>query len=171
MTEYMIGQYYTVPTVCGLMWTIEADWPVIGPLHEDAKLFDFPLLHYHVDWRFVNKQLYNRAQRECFIPLSHYPLHERDGKPLPPPVNKRLKCKRPFPKFADMAARERFATLEKEYAKCRLKAGLICPHRGISLGSLPAVDGVVQCPGHGLRWNIETGQLVRQCQEGGGDNG
>lgn len=50
--------------------------------------------------------------------------------------------------------------LEKAYCQETLRDGYICPHRGISCrGVVAESDGVV-CPGHGLKWNTETGKLV-----------
>lgn len=43
-----------------------------------------------------------------------------------------------------------------------LKPGLICPHRGADLSHCPPDEhGVVECPMHGVKWNIHTGQMVR----------
>jgi nitrite reductase/ring-hydroxylating ferredoxin subunit len=45
--------------------------------------------------------------------------------------------------------------------RCRRgKAGWICPHKGIALGSVPAVDGVITCPGHGLRICAASGEVL-----------
>ncbi len=56
---------------------------------------------------------------------------------------------------------ERFCPiLEPEFAQCRLTKGK-CPHKNIPLVGLePDSDGNVICPGHGLKWNLATGQLV-----------
>jgi hypothetical protein len=35
----------------------------------------------------------------------------------------------------------------------------ICPHRGASLCGVPAVEGVVTCPLHGLRFDAKSGQV------------
>jgi hypothetical protein len=67
-----------------------------------------------------------------------------------------FECKRVMP---DFPARPRaiWASLEKAYAGCVLKDGHICPHRGIDLRPFAKPDGTVICPGHGLRWDLNTG--------------
>lgn len=57
---YEVGRWYTVPVVRGIwrpyihleqrvLW-----WPVLGPMHGDADHLNFPWLHFHVDYRFIN---------------------------------------------------------------------------------------------------------------------
>ncbi|RYG96455.1 MAG: hypothetical protein EON58_12050, partial [Alphaproteobacteria bacterium] len=36
----------------------------------------------------------------------------------------------------------------------------VCPHKGISLASVPVIDGCIDCPGHGLRFDAKTGEIV-----------
>lgn len=59
--------------------------------------------------------------------------------------------------------------LEEVCAGKRINAkNPICPHRGISLASFPVDDdGCVTCPGHGLKWNLTTGEMVSRftCKE------
>ena len=41
----------------------------------------------------------------------------------------------------------------------------VCPHRGAPLNGLPAVNGVVRCPVHGLRFSAATGELLEPQEE------
>lgn len=168
---YIVGKYYNVPTVYGELFYYHAHWPVIGPKHEDAEIINFPWHHYHIDWRFVPQRLLSRVgyyftdpgsphlpgQRSLATPLAE--ALRRNDAGLPAPVMRRLKCKRefaPYPKAHFIGA------LEKKFVGCRLKKDHICPHRGVPLDSLPRDEnGVVQCPAHGLRWNLRTGEIVR----------
>lgn len=174
LQPYTIGKYYSVPTVYGQLYATLAHWPVIGPKHEDAEIINFPDLHYHVDWRFVPQRLLARVgwdftmrRSSCSFDLPGQrslgmPLHEghMNVEGLPPPIQRRLKCKRDFPPYP---AASFIAPLEKKFAGCRLKKNHACPHRGVPLGSLPRDEhGVAQCPAHGLRWNLNTGLMVRE---------
>ncbi len=164
--HYVIGRYYPIPTVRGRVYDYLHDWPVMGPEHEDAEFINFPHQHYHIDWRFVPGRLFN-ALDGGWISVVALPLMGKssgglgpnpDG--LPNPVMRRLKCKRELPAYPGEKATW-LPRLEEKYQDCRLKTP-ICPHRGIALDNLPCnEDGVVTCPGHGLRWNIKTGELVR----------
>jgi hypothetical protein len=163
---YQIGRYYQVPTVLGTLANCRWDWPVIGPLHEDAEIIGFPDLHYHIDWRFVSARLYVRmvdwygfskygASHLLALPL-HQGLRAHQIE-LPKPVIKRLMCKRDFPAYPRISWLNQ---LEEKYQDCVLKTA-VCPHRGIALDNLPCnEDGIVTCPGHGLQWNLRTGKIV-----------
>ena len=164
---YVVGRYYTVPTVRGKVYSDLYDWPVMGPEHEDAEFINFPHQHYHVDWRFVPERLFNSIGKYGLntsilgTPLMNGEksngrwLHEHG---LPDPLMKRLRCKREFPEYPKAPWMK---DLEEKYEGCRLKTA-ICPHRGIALDNLPCnEDGIVTCPAHGLRWNIKTGEMVR----------
>lgn len=61
-----------------------------------------------------------------------------------------------------MPADGRWARLELAQAFIcnRLKPGNVCPHRGIDLTPFARPDGTAICPGHGLRWNLATGELM-----------
>lgn len=164
-----IGRYYEVPTVLGILANYRWEWPVIGQKHEDAEIIQFTDLHYHIDWRFVDARVLKRMvtwYKSSKYGPSHLlgiPLTQGDWahqKTLPEPVIKRLKCKRDFPTFPQVRWLNH---LEAKYEHCVLKAP-VCPHRGIALDSLPCnEDGIVECPAHGLRWNLKTGELVKRC--------
>jgi hypothetical protein len=159
-------------------------WPVFGPRHEDGELLGFPWQHYHFDPRFLtNKQIKNRTRyrllgkEEIFgIPLTDHgassaehirqfaPDHLKEHKhiaavPLPPPEYRRLRCKRRMPEYTNPALAVK---LEPHFYGRTLKSCKVCPHRGLPLASLPVgEDGLVVCPGHGLRWDAKTGELAQ----------
>lgn len=167
--HFEVGKFYRVPCVlahkrfaCGAGWV-----PVIGPLHEDAEIINFQDEHFHIDWRFVTERMLKRAQ--YFGAMSEFtrPIQIRTSKlygdqdkiVLDGPVVKRLLCHREFGTYPRRPARWQ-PVLDAVYRDCKLKPGMVCPHKGIPLESVRAVDGIVTCPGHGLRWNVETGELV-----------
>lgn len=174
MTEgaVIVGKFYQVPCVlalkrawCGAIWL-----PVVGPLHEDHGPVNFPWPHWHIDWRFAPERAYEYATVLSVSPYGR-PIQEKeqrawrgeeyDCKDL---VDKeagvqlrKMKCKRELPAYPLKAAKW-LPELNKQFAGCKAKDG-ICPHRGLPLVGHTA-DGVTTCPGHGLRWRVDTGELV-----------
>ncbi len=161
---YEIGKWYRVPCVFGKVYSMERWWPVMGPKHEDAEFIQFPQQHYHIDWRFVPKRCMPITPTFALaVPLTEttptdawYPRNANLGKPEP----RRAKCIRETPSPYPRGRATWLPRLEAAYTGCKLKPGMVCPHRGIPLESIPAIAGVVTCPGHGLRWNVATGELV-----------
>lgn len=150
-------------------------WPVIGPEHEDAAILAFPHQHWHFDLRFLSKsQVRNRrigveeGHASSIARLLSFPLTNHGS--LGTPEHRPRRCLREQPDWSawmSVAGRshrpeimlklERIALVKGQ----TLKACKVCPHRGLPLGSIPAVDGIVTCPGHGMRWDASTGQPVR----------
>lgn len=160
-----VGRCYLVPTVRYLWFGQYANWPVFLPLHEDAEHFEFPHRHYHIDPRFVPERVWRREENgyrnSAAAAFQAAPLHTRD-EPHPPVVWRRVKCKREMPRYVFGAAKA-VQSIRRAYAgqQCRRgRAGWICPHRKFALGSVPAVDGVITCPGHGLRICATTGVVL-----------
>jgi hypothetical protein len=157
--NYEIGQFYKVPCVRGKYYNVVADWPVIGPQHEDKEFVGFSWQHYHIDWRFVPQPLFKPVGFNFGAPLMTSSVLNPDG--LPKPVMRRRKMQRAMPDFTEVRWRAKwFPKMEAAYAGCKLKPGLVCPHRGIPLAGQFQDGDVVTCPGHGLRWNVKTGELV-----------
>lgn len=142
-------------------------YPVLGPAHADPDLAPIAgpaaaMLHYHYDARFMRlgdvgistrrKMLARGLAVEAAL-LSAVHLVFSDTSL----TFRRRRCLREMPPH-----HAHLPTLEETHAADTLRGACkVCPHRGIPLASLPAVDGVVTCPGHGLRWNVATGALVR----------
>jgi Rieske 2Fe-2S protein len=177
-----VGRMYMVPTVIlrrapkGL-----ALIPVIGPLHEDSQFIGFPDHHWHPDRRFVTdywlEQQGPNHWATIYTPLPRPRLLKAISKLRGEPVytesrtepdvidggRRRLQCRRLVGSFCNSRTETPpgwLKKLEPAYANSRLRDGHICPHRGISCrGVIAENDGVV-CPGHGLKWNMQTGRLV-----------
>lgn len=125
---------------------IDAIWPrgeprppkhrVVRPAEMSRELPDGP-----------RKLWYGRRLRTCYrshpfsfgeINLGAFGLN-RDRRPS-------------FPAFPALAHAYRDQTLGGDN-------GMICPHRGYDLSSVPPDDdGIVECPLHGLRWCVRTGR-------------
>ena len=167
--EYQVGKYYDVPCVrvgdvapkCARL----GGWiPVLLPFHEDAAILNFPTEHYHYDLRFIEAKLY----REFYfgVVLTQRLVWSDNTFFSGDIVYRRLKCKRRMPVLSlSMLSNHTLATrFEAAYAHARLRNG-VCPHKGIDLKQCQVVMGVVTCPGHGLQWDVKTGQLRRQFSE------
>ncbi len=149
------GRMYLVPTVKAKWIGRLGIWPVIGPLHEDAEIFNFDKDHYHVDARFLPPRFHK--PEKAFV----YPLHA-DAITA---VWRRRKCIRAYVPYTLPGGRDTSPVfvLRGIFAghQCeRGKGGWICPHRKASLGSLSPVNGVITCPLHGLRIDAETGIVL-----------
>lgn len=159
--EPVVGETYLVPCV-----KIYDGWvAVIGPWHEDANLIGFPKYHYHQDVRFLTaERLVSLGDREVSVSLEEYAMIRviTTESILERPMLRR----RRMPDFPLVVRKEPlpwFRKLEEEYKDVRLKSCLTCPHRGMKLANLPRdEEGNVVCNGHGLKWNLETGQMVRR---------
>lgn len=166
-SEPEVGKFYMVPCVR----TGQGYWvPVMGPPHEDGAIINFPYHHYHRDLRFLSEadvvELANTfafrlsctlEEAAMIVPtLTHNHV-------TAPPVERRMKCRRRMPTFPLTLRPKHVAPwwpkLQSTYADASAKCGR-CPHKGFSLKGLPEKDGAVTCPGHGLRWNVETGEMV-----------
>lgn len=92
----VVGKFYLVPFIRAKWFHYEADWPVYGPLHEDAKHFDFKHLHYHIDPRFIPQRVIDAKDwRRVFgSPISFGDAQLNPPPPKGRPREKRMKCKR-----------------------------------------------------------------------------
>jgi hypothetical protein len=166
----IVGRTYLVPCVRAPR---DAEFPpgyvpVFGARHRDYDLIGFPYDHWHHDRRFTTPRhfaLGMRIAKERGAPALIFDqvLAVRTGADLPEPVWRPRKCWREMPAYPDQPPRW-LPDLEDAYQGKRLRGACkVCPHRGLPLASLPASpDGTVTCPGHGLRWNVSTGRLVRR---------
>lgn len=165
----VVGRFYMVPAIPFIWCSVEAIWPVIGPLHTDAEFFNFDRRHYHVDARFVTKELARRAsphEMGIFAQAKRSPLSRRnvpDAVEVPTgrPQLHRFKCQTAeFPyrfhsqpavsalriAYGDVSPSKRAAPIH------RADGRILCPHRKADLSQFtPDADGVVTCPLHGLR--------------------
>ncbi len=155
-----VGRYYMVPCVRGRAETTSSlEWiAVTGPEHEDRGAVFAPYLHWHPDCRFMSARMIAAVQSDqpsvaSVIFLSAH-LHRRSVE------WRRQLCKREMPPYPPAFFMD---ALVLEMGDARLKPDCrTCPHRGVPLNGLPVRDGAVTCPGHGLRWNLATGEMVRR---------
>lgn len=179
--EYVVGEFYEVPCVrVGEVIPAGArkgSWiPVLLPFHDDVEIFNLPILHYHYDLRFIGENLYRHFRFGLILSEYPYSYWSEEESAIASDTRKafftggivyrRLKCRRPMPVFtlSESPNEDLVRRLEAAYVHDHLRNG-VCPHKGIDLTGCPVVDGVVTCPGHGLRWHVETGKLVRQFPE------
>lgn len=161
----IIGRYYMVPCIVAPMWDQDAMVPLIGPKHNDQDVIGFSKDHWHVDWRFASRRLWDLMMR----------MSSRDGGVLAIAIAnfnggsspRKRKCHREMPTYPTTDRNNEtihwLPKLEAAYAGACLKTCKVCPHRGIPLkGMKPNADGLIVCPGHGLAWHAETGKLVRR---------
>lgn len=174
------SRFYRVPTVQMPMFGFLDIWPVIGPWHEDREMFGFEPYHVHLDVRFLTKaqqcfieRWITHVERDWVAEAQAMPLHwpqvsTDDGlvsfEEPPEIVYRRKKCQ-----ASGYAYRHRgksaIVRLTESMQGARLGPKQICPHRDLPLGSIAHdSDGVITCPGHGLRWCAESGRLLGQRQ-------
>jgi len=174
-----VGRMYLVPcmfvpAVARADWVPHDGWvPVLGPRHNDAEHLEFPHEHYHIDWRFVPNKNYTAVITNWHgTPLNNVLSNTnanrwQEARLDGAPQLKRRLCRRSMPEFPSLAqpaakhaSRSRWQSLERAHACSRPKPGNICPHRGIDLTPFAKPDGTAICPGHGLKWNLHTGELL-----------
>ena len=196
----IVGKFYKVPTVRADYFllnddAVTSDWPVLTPMHDDWELLGFARFHYHLDLRFILKSQI-KALRKKFgyidwvEKLTISPLQtsnnskcevgrwETKVNPDGFPAIQYLprKCMRNQPTgIWDFLEEDRgypglFEKLNTEYQDKKLKPGMICPHKGVCLKSMPVNDDLVRCPAHGLVWNVKTGELVTYAERHGLDD-
>lgn len=172
MTE--VGKFYRVPCLLVEGGFDGLDWvPVIGPKHADAELgVDFE--HFHIDWRFVPERFFFHSNHVRGTPhgriiSTDLPWSSFRQGIFGSLVLKQMKCKRLMPVFPKAPAERLWSAMEiSQQARCnKLKDGHTCPHRNIDLRPFEKADGTAICPGHGLRWNMRTGEMILRHSLGG----
>lgn len=159
----VVGRFYLVPTVHTTWKGKLADWPVIGPEHDDREFFQFSTHHYHVDARFLPAKS-KRVDETLMYPLhAQKPLLGGPEIPLPKPVWRRRICVRASFQFEPWDPRIDKMRAHFAGTQCARNAGgWVCPHRQAPLGSIVPVDGVIVCPLHGLWIDAVTGVCLEQ---------
>lgn len=133
--------------------------PVFSESHSDGK-YGRGNEHFHVDWRFASEWLIEKKRKD-FETVFHSDVINReyftpiDKEWVLEDIYTEMKYLRDFPEFPKAS----FRLLEDKMKDAIMKY-MICPHHGTNLISCRPIDGVVTCPQHGLKWNINTGKLV-----------
>lgn len=161
--EPVVGRFYRVRCVMNSgIW-----FPVLGPWHDDKEIIGFEQEHFHFDMRFATKRNLQhwRTHRShvlddeefCQRSMARVVVLFTDEAVM---VRKCLRAQHDFPmRTLDGNSNYMQAKLEQGYAGKRMTCAT-CPHRGFRLDQLPQKNGVVVCPGHGLAWNMQTGEMV-----------
>ena len=154
-------------------------WPVIGPMHKDEDVVNARVLHYHVDYRFLEMSIRRQFLDAYINPvygqvIQHVaPLGLDEQPPLmletigemDIPVQsylraRRLKLKAHYPEYP-FAIPPWLKELHEIYQGQSWGVNYICPHQQSPLTGLqPDCDGNITCPLHGLRFNAETGVVL-----------
>lgn len=179
----VVGRFYMVPSVHFNWCNVVTYWPVLGPLHEDARFFNFANPHYHIDARFVTARL---ARRVTFSAetvegqAQRSPLSKRSDEnvdiPRHRPSLRRFRCRRAdFP--YEHGSQPRVGALRSHFGDdgttapdaIRLADGrLLCPLRKVDLSQFtPDENGFVTCPLHGLRVRCLVPAMVCVIKEAG----
>lgn len=158
----VIGETYMVPCIWGTSYKSynpsRFKWlPILGPRHSDAEYIKFEPLHYHFDHQFLTDA--DRDRLTCLFeyrPLLFVVVHFDASVGI---VHWPLICQRHVDRYPEVSFSKE---LRAAYSDKRVTCGK-CPHRGLPLGSLPREPGtdIVTCPGHGLRWDLKTGCMVK----------
>jgi len=183
-----VGKYYKVPCVKAKAIYPFMDWnyiPINSHLHEDVKVIGFKHRHWHIDWRFANRELFNdrvkgardESSKEVASVISLMETHELDENFMVTDSEeifyRRLKCKRRYQagdffsgSFYQMQKSKNSwpIQLSKKFCSAKLKeinGQFICPHKGVVIDkNCKDHDGNYVCPGHLLRFNPKTLQVV-----------
>lgn len=151
LNNYKIGKIYNIKCL-----KIDGNLhiPIMGEEHTDAEIGN-PRLHYHVDYRFMDDDLLKRWKYKNEKEIRN-PIWFTDTIKFKI-INKNMKCLRNFNTYKDLDVK----TLESLYENLEIIVSnncKLCPHRGFLLEG----KGIVQCPGHGLNWNLNTNKLVKR---------
>lgn len=162
--EPEVGRFYLVPCVPLYTMNVRAGWwPVLTPSHVDPDL-GVSAEHYHYDWRFVSERHWQSVLRESRGDAARAYATVGAASWHGAPDERPMLCKRvplPFPSRAPSGQPNRLVKiLEPKYCGRRLGACMACPHKGLSLKNQPVRDGKVICPGHGLQFDVATGEMV-----------
>lgn len=162
-----VGKFYRVSAVRVHEWHgLCNSWVlVVGPKHEDREIIGFQWEHFHVDWRFAPKRVFDYlvSIRDEESGVHGWTVLDPDTHGnrviLEGPTLRRMKCKRDVPPYPSQRATW-LPKLRERFACAKLTNGH-CPHRGIPVSAMRREGDVLVCPGHGLRWSATTGELIR----------
>jgi hypothetical protein len=172
-SEPIVGKFYRVRCYINDSKP-NLPFPIFGPEHDDKELLDFEKRHYHFDFRFAGKRMINYWRCQYHKPYSDDQVaqfmmirvqltEDRAGHI----EVRKLRCVRRMPDFPLEVAHWLKPVLQNkllpvlEYAfRDKRTTCATCPHRGFKLDQLPQKNGVVVCPGHGLAWNMASGEMV-----------
>lgn len=165
---YVVGETYRVPCIKIKNKQGQLDIiPVYGASHADPDLGNFSI-HFHIQDIFLTDE-----------ELVRYGFLRDDGYQAIPTINlgvhfvpelfENLICRRQynvgFPQ--NKARRSHLPLMEATRTRLRTEAFRlklnckVCPHRGTCLDNVsPDSEGIIQCPAHGLAFDVSTGEIL-----------
>ena len=171
-TPPVVGRFYLVRHATS-SWP-NVPWsgvplPILGGAHTDIEIAPNVGRHYHYDMRFFDRKLFRTAfgcdANRTLWWATHTNLRREMGSILDAEFvvkveHIRVKCVRLTPEFP--AAAKFAAKVEGLFGNLRMDPEKrVCPHRGMDLRTVEVGhDGCLTCPGHGLKWNATTGEMV-----------
>jgi len=157
----IIGERYLVKTIKFIRNGLLLEWPVFSDFHKDNKQDN--LLeeeHYHIDWRFMEEK-YVEEHRKHNQKLSN--KWKNTNAEYYSPIMKREMIGEVYKEWMYLRDFD-IPEIDNSSLRIRLKRSrmrnFICPHHGTNLKSCKAINNVLVCPQHGLKWNVKTGELV-----------
>lgn len=155
---YLVPCYYTITEfsehtdfLCKNVEHITILYPIINHLHNDKENGQ-SLGHYHTDNRFIsiNKE---HIINKNILRLDTNQIKNKDLK-----FNYfKMKCIN-----LDITTKTPTALIKNSNLKNKCIHKNKCPHRGYDLSNEHALDGIITCPLHGLKFNSNTKQLLME---------
>jgi hypothetical protein len=148
-----LGEMYHVPCVVKRIGRMVFITPVINHPHSDRENGQTET-HYHADFRFIRHKALKPLRTHSRHVFGHelrpsVPEHGTIEWHFLPVVNEDQ---------SEGATNPAFIKHSKLKHKC-IHNGK-CPHRGYDLSQTEAVEGVITCPMHGLRFDANTKQKL-----------
>lgn len=164
--EVLVGAQYWVPGIEASLWAGAQSrwWPVLGQPHHDGDYIKARGRHFHFDVRFLPDDLFplsvNGGQAKVVTPQDMMVKIKVCGVTPHPIIWQEAACYRQMPDFPSWLA-PWACDLAAGYKDATVLEGNLCPHQRFCLNGLPQdAAGNVTCPGHGLRWNLQTGRAA-----------
>ena len=147
----VIGETYLVACYVKTEGVIKQYTPVLNLLHSDIENGQKEP-HYHHDTRFSYCPEHGKNLPPTYEYKSHFRIVPQKGYTIEylPLILQGKMCGGISP-----VSVIRNAPLNH---KCIMNG--VCPHKGYSLKNILPVDGVIECPLHGLKFDAETGELL-----------
>lgn len=164
----IVGQTYIV-TCTNLNGLLPFMVPTLGDAHIDPPNdHNPPFIHVHIDFRFITDESLDQLK------LARQPTIEeiaRTKKTIIAVIRtynnevifteSPMKCVRRFFYETEPNCIVTFrANGVKLPENAKLDDCMNCPHQGINLKNIQPVNGIITCPGHGLRYFASDGTLV-----------
>ena len=169
-----IGKIYMVPGIKTHIGGKYMFLPILGTFHEDHEIGNSEY-HLHYDERFLTDKMdefinYGGLQE---IPVTGitdddgvrlvYPEDANCYGQFPTPEEFPFLCVKQFTDRSSIRPRWYHSLFVKMKRKNKDKLDLKCkkcPHKGFPLNGVIPKDGILTCPGHLLKWDAETGELL-----------